>query len=54
MFGPSAAPLRLVTNERLSADPTVIDRTYPLEDAVEALGYLATQQARGKVILKVT
>lgn len=30
---------------------TVIDRTYPLEDAADALRYLETQRARGKVVL---
>lgn len=30
---------------------TVIDRTYPLKDAAEAMRYIETQRARGKVIL---
>lgn len=30
---------------------TVVDRTYPLSEAAEAMRYLATQRARGKVIL---
>ncbi len=30
---------------------TVIDRTYPLEDVADAMRYLGTQRARGKVIL---
>ena len=31
----------------------IIDRTYQLSDAPEALGYLATGHARGKVIITV-
>jgi NADPH:quinone reductase-like Zn-dependent oxidoreductase len=31
----------------------VIDRTYPLERAGEAIGYLETGQARGKVIVTI-
>ena len=32
----------------------VIDRTYPLRDAVEAVRYLGTGQARAKVVIDVT
>ena len=32
----------------------VIDRTYRLEEAAEAIGYVETQHARGKVVLSVT
>ena len=32
----------------------VIDRTYPLEDAVEAMRYVETQQKTGNVVLTVT
>jgi NADPH:quinone reductase-like Zn-dependent oxidoreductase len=31
----------------------VIDRTYPLEEAAEAISYIETQHARGKVVLSV-
>jgi NADPH:quinone reductase-like Zn-dependent oxidoreductase len=31
----------------------VIDRTYPLEETPEALRYLETEQARGKVVITV-
>jgi NADPH:quinone reductase-like Zn-dependent oxidoreductase len=31
----------------------VIDRTYPLEEAAEAMRYLETGHARGKVVIKV-
>jgi NADPH:quinone reductase-like Zn-dependent oxidoreductase len=32
---------------------TVIDRTYPLERVGEALEYLGTQRARGKIVVTV-
>ena len=31
----------------------VIDRTYPLSDAPEAIGYVAEGHARGKVIVTI-
>lgn len=32
----------------------VIDRPYPLSDVPDALRYLGTRQARGKVVIRVT
>jgi NADPH:quinone reductase-like Zn-dependent oxidoreductase len=32
---------------------TMIDRTYPLEKIGEALEYLGTQRARGKVVVTI-
>jgi len=31
----------------------VIDRTYPLDQAADAISYVATEKARGKVVIKV-
>jgi NADPH:quinone reductase-like Zn-dependent oxidoreductase len=31
----------------------IIDKTYPLEEAAEAMRYLETGRARGKVVVRV-